>query len=366
MALFFDASLAELSRLKGAEYSFLKQLATPEGASTRAWLEGVGDTVGGAVSRRASDLLNSLDNLRFFQGFSELTVSDFLVNSGWTVSDLNWPGPTLAATSPSGVLHNIIVLAFIRQVRLSPDRQTIQRLIRALNRVNSRTRIAVHIQRWLPHNLDPEPIRRAVELWLRDVDRHGTQDRYAVYSDKNVSLEFALTAERAKSDQSVVAFTVPPCTGQRTTELVESRILAALDSHRLGPVSRMPALLACVTEQPWQLSRGWVREMMYGKPAWVSTQGSPPLFEAAFNDKSDPGFFQDPLYRALSGALMVERTTDSGTPSAQAYLNPWAAEPLATDALAKIRRLAPSRQENNHTVLHWVPAAGSGQVPTGT
>jgi hypothetical protein len=31
--------------------------------------------------------------------------------------------------------------------------------------------------------------------------------------------------------------------------------------------------------------------MMYGKPAWVSTQGSPPTFEAAFDDKSDPGFF---------------------------------------------------------------------------
>ena len=356
MALFFDASLAELSHLKGAEYSFLKQLAAPEGASTRAWLEGVGSTVGSAVSRRASDLLNSLDNLRFFQGFSELAVSEVLGASGWTVSDLNWPGPTLAAVSPDGILHNIIVLAFIRQVRLEPDRQTIQRLIRSLNRVNSRTRIAVHIQRWLPHDLDPEPIRRAVELWLRDVDRHGTQDRYAVYSDKHVSLEFALTAERAKGGQSVVAFTVPPCTGQRTTELVESRILAALDAHRLGPICRQPALLACVAEQPWQLSRGWIREMMYGKPSWIGTQGSPPVFEAAFDENSDPGFFQDPLYRSVCGALMVDRSLSGPTPRARAFLNPWATQPLSVDSLSRLQRMAPSRREDNHTVLHWLAA----------
>ena len=145
--MLFDASLAELSRLKGAEYSFLKQLSAPEGQPTRAWLEGIGAAVGSPVAQRATDLLNSLDNRRFFQGFAELSVSETLLRSGWGVSDLSWPGPTLAVTSPDGTPYNVIVLAFIRQVRLKPDRQTIERLIRSLNRVSSRTRIAVHIQR---------------------------------------------------------------------------------------------------------------------------------------------------------------------------------------------------------------------------
>ncbi|MFT5682008.1 MAG: hypothetical protein ACI8RZ_002926 [Myxococcota bacterium] len=355
MPTLFDASLAELSRLKGAEYSFLKQLSAPKGEPTRAWLEGIGTTVGVPVARRASDLLNSLDNRRFFQGFSELSVSDVLLSSGWSVPDLSWPGPMLSARSPDGVLHNIIVLAFIRQVRLGPDRQTVERLIRSLNRVSSRTRIAVHIQRWLPHDLDPEPIRRAVELWLRDVDRHGSQDRYAVYSDANVSLEFALTAERARSGQSVVAFTIAPCTGQRTMELIESRVLTALDAYRLGPLSRQPVLLACVTEQPWQLSRGWIRQLLYGKPGWAGTMGTPPAFEAAFDEKSDPGIFRDPLYRAISGALLIDRALDSTVPTARAYLNPWSETSLPAEAL-NIRRMAPDRRERDHTVLRWLDA----------
>jgi hypothetical protein len=356
MSTLFDTSLAELSRLKGAEYSFLKQLATPEGAPTRTWLEDIGGRVGSPLTRRASDLLNSLDNRRFFQGFAELAVSSTLLSSGWRVEDLAWPGPVLVGRSPDGDHHNVLVLAFIRQVRLGPDRQTAERLIRSLNRVSSRTRIAVHIQRWLPHDLDPEPIRRAVELWLRDVDRHGSQDRYAVYSDNNVSLEFALTAERARTGQSVVAFTVAPCTGQRTAELIESRILAALDAYRLGPLSRQPLLLACVTEQPWQLSRGWIRQLLYGKPTWATTQGEPAVFEAAFDDKSDPGIFRDPLYRAVSGALFIDRAVDALEPTARAYLNPWCASPLRAETL-RIRRLALDRQESGHTVLRWLSAS---------
>lgn len=353
--MLFDASLAELSRLKGAEYSFLKQLSAPEGQPTRAWLEGIGAAVGSPVAQRATDLLNSLDNRRFFQGFAELSVSETLLRSGWGVSDLSWPGPTLAVTSPDGTPYNVIVLAFIRQVRLKPDRQTIERLIRSLNRVSSRTRIAVHIQRWLPHDLDPEPIRRAVELWLRDVDRHGSQDRYAVYSDANVSLEFALTAERARAGQSVVAFTVAPCTGQATMELVESRILSALDAYRLGPLGRQPVLLACVTEQPWQLSRGWIRQLLYGKPGWAGTMGTPPAFEVAFDEKSDPGIFRDPLYRVLGGALLIDRALDGAALAARAYLNPWSNTPLPTASLS-VQRLAPDRSEHNHTVLRWLDA----------
>ena len=355
MPLFFDTSLADLSRLKGGDYSFLKQLAGPEGASIRQWLEGVGSTVGVPVATRASDLLNSLDNRRFFQGFAEMAVAEVLIASGWQVSDLTWPGPLLSAREPSGQLHNVLVLAFIRQVRLGPDRQTVQRLVRSLNRVNSRTRIAVHIQRWLPHDLDPEPIRRAVELWLRDVDRHGSQDRYAVYSDNNVSLEFALTAERARRGQSVVAFTVSPCNGQRTMEIVESRLLAGMDSYRLGPAGRQPLLLACVTEQPWQLSRGWIRELLYGKPNWVATVDNPPVYEAAFDARSDPGIFRDQLYRDVSGALFIDRALGSTVPTARGYLNPWSSQPLQGDAF-NIRRMAMDRQEGRYTVMRWQDA----------
>ena len=85
--MLFDASLAELSRLKGAEYSFLKQLSVPEGKPTRAWLEGVGAAVGSPIAQRATDLLNSLDNRRFFQGFAEGFLSQL-----WDQVEKTYPG----------------------------------------------------------------------------------------------------------------------------------------------------------------------------------------------------------------------------------------------------------------------------------
>ncbi len=350
MPLFSDALLADLQRLKGAEHSFLKQLSAPDGEPARRRLQHLSEQVGAPVTERWQELLSSLDNRRFFQGYAEAMVCGVLLESGWRVPDLAWPGPSVQACTPSGQCFNVLTLAFIRQVRPEPDQQALRRLLRALNRVNSRTRIAIHVQRWLPHDFDPEPVRRAVELWLRDVDRHGTQDRYAVYSDEHVSLEFALTGERARRSQGVVAFTIGPCSGRRTLEIVESRILHELDTYRLSPRASQPVLLACVTEQPWQLSRGWLRELLYGKAIWQTTTGDPAEVKIGYRLGCEPGLFRDSLYRTVGGAIFMDRV--AGERRSRAYLSPWTEHPL-TAADLSISTLDVIERKDRDVTMTW-------------
>ena len=359
IGLFSEELLEDVRHLRGAEYSFLKQISTPEGAALRARAEAVAVAGGDPVVHRWRELLGSLDNRRFFQGMAEVWVAEHLLAAGWSLPDLRWPGPMLAMTTPEGQPVSVMTLAFVRQVRPRPDTATLQRLVRALNRVDARARIGIHVRRWVPHNFDPEPVRRAVEMWLRDVERHSDSetssntDRYAVFTDDHVSLEFALTGERAAVEQQPVAFLLGPYSGQQTLERVESSLLRELEALRQRDPDEHPTLVACVAEQPWRMSRGWLRELLYGKPTWqqVSDAGG---FEAAYTASFEPSLLRDRLCRAVSGLLLLDRSAELSLDSrARAYLNPWATWTLSPAALPTLPCFAPRRQEGRHLVLGW-------------
>lgn len=328
MTLFPDALLADLRRLPGARYTFARQVAEEDGASVRARMESIAARVGAPVQDRWADLLGSLDNRRFFQGFAEAALVGMLSASGWTLPDLAWPGPGLLLQSPDGREFHALVLSFIRQVRPGADRASIERLRAALGRVSARSRIGLAIHRWLPHDFDPEPVRHAVELWLREVERGGWSGRYAAYEDEHVSLEFALTGEQARADQSVLAFALGPHQAHRVLEAVGSRVVSELDRLRvLGCTS--PVVAACVSDQPWRLPRGYLRELMYGKPNWQTTAGDPPCLQSAFSPSEAASLYRDPLYHDVSATLFLERPVDASADTlGRAYLNPWASTRL--------------------------------------
>lgn len=355
MELFDEALLEDVRRLPGAQHSFYKQIASPVGAPLRDRLTQTARACSPAVQTRWRELLNALDNKRFFQGFAEAALCERLLKASWKLTELAWPGPVIRASSPSGRSYNLVVLSFVRQIRPRPDRDTLKRLIRSLNRVNARTRIGIHVQRWLPHDFEPEPVRRAVEMWLRDIEQQGGGDRYAVYADEHVSLEFALTDETANEEQSVVAFTVGPLGSQRTLEFVQSRLLNELDLYRLSPIGAEPLLVSCVTQVPWQLSRGWLREMLFGPAAWQSTGGSPPRFEAGYTENAEPSLFRDMLYRSLSGVVFLDRSVVGRDFRAQGYLNPWGRHPLSPAALP-FPSLGVVRRSLRETIIGWSTA----------
>ena len=174
--LFSEATLDDLRRVPGSAHSFARQLAEPDGEPLRVWLEQAASLAPQTARDRWSETLTSLDNRRFFQGFAEAAATLQLQEGGWTLRDLQWPGPSLVMRHTDGRELDVLVLSFIRQVRPGPDAAMITRLRRALDRVGSRSRIAVLVRRWLPHDFDPEPVRRAIDLWLREVDRGAGTD----------------------------------------------------------------------------------------------------------------------------------------------------------------------------------------------
>lgn len=353
MALFPDALLGDLRALPGAEHSFLKQLAQADGADTRAWIQAAVDRVGGAVADRWADVLGSLDNRRFFQGYAELASSEVLGQRGWRITDLSWPGPSLTARDPVGEPYHLLALGFIKQVRPA-DRVAVQRLSRALDRVGSRARIVVLVRRWLPHDFDPEPVRRAIEMWLREVDRSGWDGRYAEYRDEHVDLEFALTGEQAREGQGVVALSLGPYDAHRTMEALEQRIVSELDAWRLSAWSEQPVVLGLVSDQRWDLPQGYLRELLYGKPVRQETHAHEPRYTATFGVEMTPCLFRDPLYRALSAVVLVERVPGRTAPAAsRSFVNPWADHQLQVDALPG-RVFAVHGREGDAATMAWV------------
>jgi hypothetical protein len=357
--LFSDAILDDLRRVPGARHSFARQLAHEDGEAVRAMLEDAATRVPAPVRERWRGALTSLENRRFFQGFGEAAATVQLGRAGWTVTELAWPGPSLVARHESGVEADILVLSFIRQVRPGPDAAMIGRLHRALDRVGSRARIAVLVRRWLPHDFDPEPVRRAIDLWLREVDRGGWDGRYAAYDDEHVSLEFALTGEQAAEGEGVVAFTIGPFESQRTLEAIERRMVAELDRDRLHrPRRDRPTLVVTVTDQPYRVSPGYLRELFLGKPFAQVTDPDRPGLELWYGARYAPCLFRDPHYRHVAGVVMVERPADAPAAlQARAWLNPWA-DPDLTAAHVGCPALSLDRFEDapghgGSAVLRW-------------
>jgi hypothetical protein len=351
MPLYPDALLADLQRLPGGGHCFLKQLAEPTMEPLRARLEELQAAVGPEVAERWADQLTSLDNRRFFQAFSEAWTAGALLAAGWRPEALAWPGPNLLASRPHDPPVEVLVLGFVRQVRPLPDRAISEKLARAVNRVASRSRVAILVRRWLPHDFDPEPVRRAIEMWLKEVDRGGWDGRYAAYDDEAISLEFALTGESASAQDGVVAFTVGPFDAHRSMEAMERRIIAELDRHRAASPAARPLLVSCVSDQPWRLSPGYVRDLLYGKPCEqaVTVRG----LELTWGPEYSPSLFRDPFYSHVSGLLLIDRpTNDPVGLRMEAFFNPWSPHPLHP-AEQPWPTLGLDRWSNEGPTLRW-------------
>ncbi len=350
--LFPESFVRDVSRLPGASYSFLRQLCSPDGARVRSWLEEQASRVSPELARRWADTLGSLDNRRFFQGYAEVLTTDLFARSGWTVEGLPWPGPALPVRDQSGRPFHVLVVAFVRQVRPAPDRAVLERLANAINRVGGRSRIIVCVRKWLPHDFDPEPVRRAIDLWLTDADRSTLNSRYATYDDEHTSLEFALTNAEGAQEDGVVLFSLGPFIAQRTIEILETRVVFELDAYAMGEEKR-PVVLSCVADQPWCISDGYLRDLLLGKPLAQSTSETDGSYELTYGPAFSPSLFREPLYRGVSGLVLAERgESDSLDVHTRAYLSPWADVRIGPEALG-CASLAADRLDGDRPILRW-------------
>lgn len=359
---FSPTLLAELGRLPGARHTFLRQIAQDDGAPLRAWLTAGLHMLPAEAAAHTADQLGSLDNRRFFQGVATVSAAQVLRASDWEPVAWRAAGGVVEARSPDGELVDVLALGFVRQVRPVADQEVVQRLVRALDRVGSRSRIAVVVRRWLPHDFDPEPVRRAIDLWLREVDRGGWEGRYAAYDDENVNLEFALTGERAQGRGGVVAFALPPLDGLQAVEALQRRIMLDMDQRRATAPRHRPVLVVATSSQPWPIGRGSLREHLLGKPVAMTT-GGPAGQELHYGDEQSPSLFRDPFHRDLCGLVLAAPAAGGGIPAeTRAWLSPWATTPLSPGALA-LPVLARDREEAGNIVMRWFP--GPAPVPAG-
>jgi hypothetical protein len=334
MELYPDRMVADVARLAGASHSYLKQLCTPDAADVRARLQRCADDLSEPLAARVVPLLTSLDNRRFFQGFAEVSAIGTLARGGWAATHLVAPGPRIALAAGGRPTTLLSVLAFLHQTRPGGDAAVRDRLRAVLERVATRMRFAVLIRRWLPHDFDPEPVRQAVQMWLAEVEAGRWQGRYAAYEDEHVALELCLTGERLAPDGSgsPVALMMGPFLAHRTLEVVEPRVVQELDRHVASAERSEPLIVACVSDQPWLLSPGYVRDFLYGRPRSMSFgEGAS---EVEVGGSGSPCVFRDPLYDRVSAVLFVDRDPFApGRVRARGYLNPYARAPVAPSAI---------------------------------
>lgn len=327
MELFPERLVSDLGRLPGAGHCYLKQLCAPDGDVLRAGLERAVARLDEPMRGRAGELLNSLENRRFFQGFAEVAALAALEPAGWRATALHQPGPRIEL-SRGGPAVLLSVLAFLHQTRPGGEEETRRRLIDALSRVASKQRFGVLVRRWLPHDFNPEPVRRAIELWLGQVANGQWEGRYAAYEDERISLEFCLTGERAKARQSPVALTLGPFYAHRTLEVLEPRVVAELDRHVASAERHLPLLIACAADQPWAVNEGYLRDFLYGRARRISRENG--IREVEFSGSGSVSVFRDPLYASVVGLLLVDRRPAvSMAMGVRAWLNPWATHRLS-------------------------------------
>jgi hypothetical protein len=354
MRLFSDPFVEKIREMPQECKSFLGELCAPPARRVRELLDHALDGLQPDLAAEIGARMSSVDNRRFFQGFAELATAQVFGDSGWSVDIGEGGSLPLLARHEDGTAVNLMVLAFIQPHHPQLDPLQLERLRTSLGRVRSDLRFSVFIRRWLPPEFDPEPVRRAVDLWLQEVESGRWEGDFATYEDVGVSMEFSLSGERAAPEQSPVVQLLGPFLTGRSVQRLEHTMVRRLDQHLLGGADDTPLVVVAVANRPWSLSRGYLREFLYGKPAWTKTgsQGDSG-WEACLTADPEPCLFKDPLYSSVGGVMMLER--DPLEPlklTGRTYANPFSSAPLQK-AHQPFPFLGETRREGEGVVLRW-------------
>ncbi len=366
MSIFSERLVEDMQRLSGGQHSFLHQVCGPRAGRHRSAIETLVGNAASPLAERARPLLTSLDNRRFFQGWAELATAAALARGRLRVQDVVQPGAYLHASALAGEPVNLAVLSYIHKARPEADRDSIRRLVAALNRVGSRQRLVVAVHGRLPHDFDIEEIRRAVDTWLGEVERGQWQGRYATFIDetRGVHLEFGLTGRTSRSGPRV-CMSLGPFPGPASLAAAEPRILGELERYTLGPHAGKPLLLVCASDQPWSVSPGYMRDFLYGPPSCMEgyRDGDASDIELHYGSQPAPTLFRDPVYSDLVGVLWLSRQADDPTAvQLRAFLNPWARHTLEPELLPACPVLHLHRWQDDNAVLRWHGQRGQRRV----
>jgi len=353
MQLYSDALLDALAGKKAVPDSILSQMAAGSSRQVLHHINTLFDTVGTPVQDRWADSLRSTDNRKFFQGFGEAISAAFMARAGWRIADVCSPRPCLVLEHSDGRVLRIVTLAFLKNPPRVEDAEARATLARVVNRVDSDKRITILVHKWDPHNFDPEPVRRCVDIWLDAIRKGEWKGRCASYEDNHIKLEFRRTDDSISSGDGAVSFLLAPSNGLHTMDVVESRLVYELDNIMGKAPKDTNFMISLVTNTSWGLSPGLVRSLFYGRPIWTMADGNPDHRRFGFQLDEEPALFQEDQYAELCGALIVDQPDQRG-PCGRAYLNPWARNPLqSSDIACAVFEKERATAENGFRVMRW-------------
>lgn len=243
---------------------------------------------------------------------------------------------------PEGQQCLVSVLAFDLPRHPGGDPAVIERLRDALDGVMGQRRYLFHIRQLLPADLDPEPVARAVHLWLMAIERGDWQGRHAVYEDDGISLEISLTGETAPVNGRPSMLWVRPLVGMDRASTVAQDISTLLFDLEDEADPELPLVVVLAAAPGWGLSRGNMLQALYGLPDLVCS--GPDTSEASFA-QAEHGLFADPMSRRLCALWWVEEGQEADTLRGWATDNPWCDEPHSAPVFSGRRLLARVRPD---------------------
>jgi len=343
--------LNDLASAKNVNGSILHEMAAGPERNVLNHLGQLYDRVAAPVQNRWKSSLVDTDNRRFFQGYAEAVSAAFLTRAGWSVVDVCHPKPCLVLKHPDGREMRLVTLAFLQAEPDPNQHEALQTLVRVVNRSQSDKRITILVRKWRTHEFDPEPVRRCIDIWLSAIEKGEWRGRYATFEDDHISLEFTRTDAPVEPGDGSVAFLIAPENGMQTLEVVETRMVYEIENLLAKAPDGIQMMVSLVTNTGWALAPGLVRSLFYGRPIWQVANGDRHDQRFGFELGSEPALFQEPQYKPIGGALMVDRPDGRG-PCGRAYINPWSTTGLTGTDLA-CAAFASDKAEADFHVMRW-------------
>jgi hypothetical protein len=350
--LFPDTLMAELAAEDGDDRCLLKQMLNGPQRAVLSKISELYERSASPVQQRWEESLRSTDNRKFFQGYAEAISAAFLGDAGWSLVDVCSPRPCLVMRHEDGREQRLITLAFMQTPQRPEEQAALEQLARIANRADSDRRITILVHKWTPHDFNPEPVRRCIDIWLDAIAKGTWNGRYATFEDDHIHLEFTRTDEPTRPGQGSVAFLLAPNNGFDTMDLVESRMVYELDNLLKKSKGDRTLLVSLVTNTSWMISPGLIRSLLYGRPVWQVTNGSAQNRKFGFQvGDGGPALFQEDGYQRVAGTLVIDQHADRG-PCGRAYLNPWATKRMnSTDVVCA--SFSEERSEGDFRVMSW-------------
>ena len=213
------------------------------------------------------------------------------------------------------------VLAFQSAEHAAGDPGDVRRLTGALDRTFGSRQYVLHVRRALPSGFDPDPIARAVHLWLAAIDRGEWEGQHALYEDDEIALELTLTGERREGAPNRV-LTVGPITALERLAGVDARLVRQTVSFR-DEAADLPVVCLLAASERWRMPRGYVEQLLYGTADFVCATGSDaPSYRAGFSPNGR-SLFSDPACRNLTSLWWVEPAAGPFEFRFWSHDNPW-------------------------------------------